>query len=236
MVLAINLLGDWLRDALNPKLADDARRSLQCLMQGGVRCAYCFRCSRGSGRRAAVPPGARPGARCPGHRYRKTIENRYPGIINMVGDQGATRAHTGNRSRSRRAPARSSWSSCSPHGHFGGSTKTMRLTLEPCKRYYLNAQFADWVIPEWEPVVDYVESIGGCNNRPPRLSRDCVGAAALRSGRADEHRSAAARGRAPSRRISRRAAARWSRSTTFRSRSRRARSSESSANRAPASR
>ena len=42
----------------------------------------------------------------------------------------------------------------------------MRLTLEPCKIYYINAQFADWVRPEWEPVVDYVESIAGCTTTP----------------------------------------------------------------------
>ena len=38
----------------------------------------------------------------------------------------------------------------------------MTLDLEPCKRYYLNAQFANPVAPTWTPVVDYVEPIAGC--------------------------------------------------------------------------
>jgi len=38
----------------------------------------------------------------------------------------------------------------------------LSLNLEPCKRYYLNAQFEDRVRPTWTPVVDYVEPIAGC--------------------------------------------------------------------------
>ena len=39
---------------------------------------------------------------------------------------------------------------------------TLNLDLEPCKRYYLNAQFENPVDRTWKPVVDYVESIAGC--------------------------------------------------------------------------
>jgi hypothetical protein len=38
----------------------------------------------------------------------------------------------------------------------------MKLNIEPCKRYYINAQFQDPVRPEWTPVVDEVEPIVGC--------------------------------------------------------------------------
>ena len=38
----------------------------------------------------------------------------------------------------------------------------MNLDLEPCKRYYLNAQFDNPVERTWKPVVDYVEPIAGC--------------------------------------------------------------------------
>lgn len=44
----------------------------------------------------------------------------------------------------------------------GTALHTMTLNLEPCKRYYLNAQFANPVEPKWEPVISYVEPIAGC--------------------------------------------------------------------------
>ncbi|HEX6004053.1 MAG TPA: hypothetical protein VFZ14_08680 [Burkholderiales bacterium] len=44
----------------------------------------------------------------------------------------------------------------------GAPLRTLTLNLEPCKRYYLNAQFDSSVQPTWTPVVDYVESIAGC--------------------------------------------------------------------------
>ena len=40
--------------------------------------------------------------------------------------------------------------------------QTLALTLEPCKRYYLNSQFENPVQPRWTPVIDYVETIAGC--------------------------------------------------------------------------
>jgi peptide/nickel transport system ATP-binding protein len=40
--------------------------------------------------------------------------------------------------------------------------QTLALTLEPCKRYYLNSQFENPVQPRWTPVIDYVETITGC--------------------------------------------------------------------------
>jgi hypothetical protein len=45
---------------------------------------------------------------------------------------------------------------------FQGSNATMQLNIEPCQRYYLNAQFDSSVGPDWKPVVDYVEPIAGC--------------------------------------------------------------------------
>ena len=38
----------------------------------------------------------------------------------------------------------------------------MMLDVEPCKRYYINAQFENPITPTWTPVIDYVESIAGC--------------------------------------------------------------------------
>ena len=48
------------------------------------------------------------------------------------------------------------------HSGFAGTIQDMKLTIEPCKRYYINAQFQDPVSPEWTPVVDEVEPIVGC--------------------------------------------------------------------------
>ena len=38
----------------------------------------------------------------------------------------------------------------------------MMLNVEPCKRYYINAQFATTVTQGGRPVVDFVEPISGC--------------------------------------------------------------------------
>jgi hypothetical protein len=53
-----------------------------------------------------------------------------------------------------------------PRGGFrGGRTHAFTLTLAPCKRYYVNAQFAGAIGASFEPVVDEVESIAGCGTR-----------------------------------------------------------------------
>ena len=52
------------------------------------------------------------------------------------------------------------------HGGFaGGKQETMELRVEPCKRYYVNAQYPNPVSPDYKVVVDHVETIAGC--RPP---------------------------------------------------------------------
>ena len=53
-----------------------------------------------------------------------------------------------------------------PHGSIrGGRTQAFPLTLAPCKRYYVNAQFAGAIGASFEPVVDEVESLAGCGTR-----------------------------------------------------------------------
>ena len=44
----------------------------------------------------------------------------------------------------------------------GGLTDTITITMEPCKRYYVNAQFENYVRPTFEPVIDQVVDIAGC--------------------------------------------------------------------------
>ena len=45
---------------------------------------------------------------------------------------------------------------------FSGSDAKVAMDIEPCKRYYVNAQFKAGSGPDWEPVVAEVESIPGC--------------------------------------------------------------------------
>jgi hypothetical protein len=44
----------------------------------------------------------------------------------------------------------------------GGDLQVMMLDVEPCKRYYLNAQFRNPVDRDWTAVIDFVEPIAGC--------------------------------------------------------------------------
>ena len=45
---------------------------------------------------------------------------------------------------------------------FQASSIVMELELAPCKRYYINTQFASATTPDWQPVVDKVETVPGC--------------------------------------------------------------------------
>jgi hypothetical protein len=44
----------------------------------------------------------------------------------------------------------------------------MMLNAEACKRYYINAQFDTTITQQWTPVIDYVESIPGCQVTPAK--------------------------------------------------------------------
>jgi hypothetical protein len=95
-----------------------------------------------------------------GQRYNVTIMNRRPAIIDRVDDRAAfpnpnlIRIEPGERRLVVQGPA---------PGWIGGPPlHEMTLAVEPCKRYYINAQFDNPVMPTWTPVVDYVEAIAGC--------------------------------------------------------------------------
>jgi len=45
---------------------------------------------------------------------------------------------------------------------FRGSDRELKLMIEPCIRYYINAQFKSSVGTEWEPTVAKKEPIAGC--------------------------------------------------------------------------
>jgi len=93
--------------------------------------------------------------------YHRAIADRQPAIIASIDGAGVLtppfKVDPGEHEVGVQSP---------PHDRFHGSMKTMHLAMAPCKRYYVNAQFAGRVGPEWEPVVDYVEDVAGCGSNP----------------------------------------------------------------------
>lgn len=95
-----------------------------------------------------------------GDRYVGGILYRRPAIIEHIDDQGAfvsdpIRTEPGMRRIILSAPV--------PRWPGGSDLKVMMLDVEPCKLYYINAQFENNVSLNWEPVIDYVETIPGCS-------------------------------------------------------------------------
>jgi hypothetical protein len=95
--------------------------------------------------------------------YDVTTLNRAPTIIERIDGQGAfiygtdrsVKVDPGKRQVTLQGvPLRPGWQ---------GYLKEMTLEAEPCKRYYINAQYPDPLSPSaWTPVIAYVETIAGC--------------------------------------------------------------------------
>jgi len=49
-----------------------------------------------------------------------------------------------------------------PNAPEGVNREYLVIDVQPCKRYYLTAQFDSRLRAQWKPVVDYVEPISGC--------------------------------------------------------------------------
>ena len=94
-----------------------------------------------------------------GARYHHAIMDRRPAIIEKIDGNSAFASNP-----IKVDPGRHEIVMQGPKADWPGGTalQTMTLNVEPCKRYYLNAQFANPVEPKWTPVVDYVEPIAGC--------------------------------------------------------------------------
>ena len=92
-----------------------------------------------------------------GHAYSRAKMNRAGAVIKAIDDH-----HTRDRVV-KVAPGEHVIRVQSPtRKGIAGSDQDVHLTLEPCKRYYINAQFASSVGADWEPVVDFVEPLTGC--------------------------------------------------------------------------
>lgn len=47
-------------------------------------------------------------------------------------------------------------------GWMGTNLMNLTLDAQPCKRYFVNAQFRNPIEPEFVPVIVYVEDVAGC--------------------------------------------------------------------------
>ena len=91
--------------------------------------------------------------------YNRTDPYRLAAVISRIDDQGAFAQYPikvePGRHEIRLQGTLPGWKK-------GETFETMVLTLEPCKRYYLNAQYPNLVEPRFTPIVDYVEDVAGC--------------------------------------------------------------------------
>jgi hypothetical protein len=87
------------------------------------------------------------------HQYRR------PAVIERVDDQGAFAQYPVKMIP---GPHRIVLGGPAPRWPGGTELKVFMLDAEPCKRYYINAQFLNNIQPEWTPVIDYVDDIAGC--------------------------------------------------------------------------
>ena len=92
-----------------------------------------------------------------GQLYSRTELNRTPAIIKSIDGRHSldrvVRSDSGPRKVVVQSPTRKG---------LQGSDVTLDMTLEPCKRYYINAQFKSGAGTDWEPVVAHVEAVPGC--------------------------------------------------------------------------
>ena len=102
-----------------------------------------------------------------GTRYNLTDFNRFATAINLVDSNNpGPRAGYAGYSYYKIEPGKHtielSALNGTPNWVPGINRENLVIDIEPCKRYYLNAQFENRLLAPWRPVVDYVEPIAGC--------------------------------------------------------------------------
>ena len=94
-----------------------------------------------------------------GNKYFRTDLNSYSVIVLDVDGRSDTRnpvmVEPGRHVIRVQGPA--------ANGFRYGETRTMTLDVKPCTRYYLKAVKKNALEQDFEPQVDYVEPIAGCN-------------------------------------------------------------------------
>ena len=94
-----------------------------------------------------------------GERWYRTEMNRRFAIIERIDNEGPLsglpiKIEPGRRVLTLRGP--------DAQRPGGGTRQDFVLEAQPCKRYYVNAQFNNPLGPDWTPVIDYVEDVAGC--------------------------------------------------------------------------
>ena len=102
-----------------------------------------------------------------GSRYNLTDFNRFGTVVNLVdrsnpGPRAGYRGYSYYKVEPGRHDIELSAINTTPNWVSGINRETLAIDIEPCKRYYLNAQFDNRLLAGWKPVVDYVEPIAGC--------------------------------------------------------------------------
>jgi hypothetical protein len=100
-----------------------------------------------------------------GRRFHRADPNRAPTVIEHIDGRSAfpgdpIRIEPGKRVMTLQGiPPSPAWR--------GGTLQGYILVAEPCKRYFVNAQFDNRLTrSDWEPVIDHVETIAGCSMAP----------------------------------------------------------------------
>ncbi|HEX4882760.1 MAG TPA: hypothetical protein VFX05_01400 [Casimicrobiaceae bacterium] len=95
-----------------------------------------------------------------GERYHVTVLNRMPTVIEKIDGRSSYPARPIKVDPGRRVVE---LQGVPPTPGWRGTLQEFVLDAEPCKRYYLNAQFDSRLgVSRWTPVIDEVETIAGC--------------------------------------------------------------------------
>jgi hypothetical protein len=98
-----------------------------------------------------------------GARYTKATKNREAAIVKSIDGtdtlKKVVKVEPGRHTVRLQSPSKRG---------FDGSDQNYDFVFEPCKRYYVNAQFRTTLGGDWEPVVDRVEGIAGCKVDKPK--------------------------------------------------------------------
>lgn len=95
-----------------------------------------------------------------GARYNLAISNRQPAVIENIDGNSAFPTRPIKIEPGRHEITIAGVSQRPSPG--GGELKRIALDVEPCKLYYINAQYGSPASVDYAPVIDYVDTIPGC--------------------------------------------------------------------------
>lgn len=103
-----------------------------------------------------------------GARFHRTVLNRTPTAIERIDGRSSSPARIGEPDRIEPGRRVLTLSTVPPAATSAGGWRNHEFVLDaaPCMRYYVNAQFDARLGSDWEPVIDHVERIAGCDPAP----------------------------------------------------------------------